>query len=315
MNHLGILFAGQGAQSPSMGQSFLKHPVFLASLSSMQRLLGYDVMQLIASNDGRLNQTLYTQPSIFVISSLLWKVINETLHPRVEGTVGFSLGEYAALGASEIFSFESLLRLIQVRATAMHEASTQNPGKMAAILGLETSVVQDLCQQASQGDEIVTLANLNCPGQVVISGHGPAVERAVPLATAKGARRAVMLNVSGSFHSPLMMSAQQKLNEALTKEPLQTLKTKIYLNVDALPADLNHVKKKMVEQLVSPVRFELSIRHMIRDGFTHFLEIGPGTVLQGLVKKIAPEIPVISFNELSEFESVKGWLLQYGFIQ
>lgn len=315
MNRLALLFAGQGAQSPTMGVSFLTHPMATSWLALSHQVLGYDVMDVITSNDGRLNQTLYTQPSIFVVSTMIWRVLQTTLKPYVDATLGFSLGEYAALASTEAFSDQDMLRLIQVRAQAMQEASTKHPGKMAAIIGLDTAVVQDLCRLASQSDAQVVVANLNCPGQIVISGHHAAVERAVQLATSKGARRAVLLNVSGAFHSPLMVSAQTHLASALKPLALRSLSFPIYMNVDARPVQREHLKQNMVDQLVSPVQFELSIRNMLHDGVTHFLEIGPGTVLQGLIKKIVPEAPVISLNEWSEMESVKGWLSQYGFVK
>lgn len=315
MNQLGILFAGQGSQSVTMGQSFVTHPVFQTALPKLTALLGYDLMSLISANDGRLNQTLFTQPSIFSISSLLWQVVQTTLQPRVQATCGFSLGEYAALGASGAFTFESLTRLIQVRAHAMHQASIQQPGKMAAILGLEESTIAAICQQASQDQEVVMPANLNSPGQIVISGNANAIDRAIQFANAKGARRCVVLNVSGAFHSPLMASAKPLLQHALNQEEIKPMKFAIYMNVNGLKANSNSIKSNMVEQLVSPVQFERTIRNMVQDGMTHFLEIGPGTVLQGLVKKIVPEVPVISFNELTEFDIMKGWLHQHGFIQ
>lgn len=315
MHQLGLLFAGQGAQSSTMGQSFLTHPFFQHELQQMNTLLGYDLMELITLNDGRLNQTLFTQPSIFSISTLIWQVLQSTSRVRVSATCGFSLGEYAALGASGAFSIESLVRLILVRANAMHQASIQQPGKMAAILGLDDEKVIQICNEASTAQDIVIAANFNSPGQVVISGHVSAIERAVQLANQRGARRAIVLNVSGAFHSPLMASAQPLLQDAIAKEELKTISIPIYMNVDATVTELSLIAQKMVNQLVQPVQFERTIRHMIRDGITHFLEIGPGTVLQGLVKKIVPDIPVMSLNEWSELETVKGWLKQYEFIK
>ena len=315
MNQLGILFAGQGSQSPTMGLSFTSHPSFQSALPILEKLLGYNVMTLIASNDGRLNQTLFTQPSIFSISTLMWQVIESTFQPRVQATCGFSLGEYAALAASGALTLESLTRLIQVRAQAMHQASVQQPGKMAAILGLEELVITEICREASTDEQLVVAANINSPGQIVISGHAEAIERAIQLANSKGARRAVVLNVSGAFHSPFMASAQVALKTALDNENVQQPRLSIYMNVDGLIGNQQFIKSNMVDQLVKPVQFERSIRNMVRDGITHFLEIGPGTVLQGLVKKIVPEIPVISFNELADMDVLKGWLQQYGFIQ
>jgi [acyl-carrier-protein] S-malonyltransferase len=197
----------------------------------------------------------------------------------------------------------------------MHQASIQQPGKMAAILGLEESTIAAICQQASQDQEVVMPANLNSPGQIVISGNANAIDRAIQFANAKGARRCVVLNVSGAFHSPLMASAKPLLQQALNQEEIKPMKFAIYMNVNGLKANSNSIKSNMVEQLVSPVQFERTIRNMVQDGMTHFLEIGPGTVLQGLVKKIVPEVPVISFNELTEFDIMKGWLHQHGFIQ
>jgi [acyl-carrier-protein] S-malonyltransferase len=306
MKKIGVLFAGQGAQTTGMGLSVLQEtPSLLPYFDTIASQLQFPLRDMLLSTDGRLNQTQYTQPAMLATSLLLYQQLKTLLPFSAVAMAGFSLGEYTALHASKIISLHGILKLIQIRAQAMHQAATDAPGAMAAILGMDEQVLIALCKQVSTASASVIVANYNCPGQLVISGHREAVNQVVALAPTQGARRAIMLNVSGAFHTPIMQAAQSALLTVLPSIHFSASPIALYSNVDAKPMRLDTIIHTIAKQVVSPVYFERSIRNMIQDGIQAFIEIGPGNVLSGFVKKIDPMIPVSAFNGLSDLEKIK----------
>jgi [acyl-carrier-protein] S-malonyltransferase len=306
MKKIAVLFAGQGAQTTGMGLSVLQEtPSLLPYFDTLASQLQFHLRDILSSTDGRLNQTQYTQPAMLVTSLLLYQQLQTLLPFSPVAMAGFSLGEYTALHASKIISLHDILKLIQIRAQSMHQAAIDAPGAMAAILGMDEQVLVNLCKQVSTASSSVIVANFNCPGQLVISGHREAVNQVVALAPTQGARRAIMLNVSGAFHTPIMQPAQSALLAVLPSIHFSSSPIALYSNVDATPMRLDTMIHTIANQVVSPVYFERSIRNMIQDGIQAFIEIGPGNVLSGFVKKIDPLIPVSAFNGLSDLDKVK----------
>lgn len=313
MKKLAICFAGQGSQYQGMALDYMtSNPTYEALASKASSLLGYDVKNILTSEHGEINDTLYTQPMILLHSILAYEAFLQ-LNVQVDATLGFSLGEYSALYASGIFSFEEIIKLIDLRSKHMKDCAIKNPGKMAAILGLSSDAVDQVCAQASDSNQLVVSANYNSPIQTVISGDEHAVLKAIELAKEKGAKRAMMLNVSGAFHSPLMTEAKINFLKDLENYQGNTLKFPIYMNKTAKPLNALELHDLMADQIVSPVLFEPSIRHMIEDGITHFVEIGPGRVLSGLIQKIDPHVSVTNLDRFSDLDDLKGWLESHGF--
>ena len=256
-------------------------------------ILGFRITDIMFGGTAEeLKRTDVTQPAVFLHSVILAKVLDI----KPDGVAGHSLGEFSALVAAEALSFEDGLRLVAKRAAAMQKACESNPGTMAAVLGLEDSIIEQICE-AENG--VVVAANYNCPGQLVISGETEAVGRACEALKAAGARRALPLPVGGAFHSPLMESARQELEQAIAEAEFRTPRCPIYQNVDALPhTDPVEIKRNLIAQLTAPVRWTQIAEQMIGDGFSHFTEIGPGTVLQGLIRKVNREIEAESIANL-----------------
>ncbi len=313
MAQLAILFAGQGSQQTGMGLDVLQaNPSLQSFLEEANTTLGCSLTDLLESSDGRLNQTIYTQPAIVFTSLLLYTALQHEVSFPVAATAGFSLGEYSALAASGVFSTHEIYQLIRVRAAAMNEAAHLQPGKMAAVLGADQQPVETLCHQLSQSGHLVSIANLNCPGQIVISGTTEGVDAFVAAAPLIGARRIIPVNVSGAFHSPLMASAMQPIAKALQQVTAHSPQFPIYMNVTAAPLFLPSLDELMKQQIVSSVRFEETLRAMQRQGITHFLEIGPGTVLSGFVKKTLGDVPCEHVGSWDDIQRVKGWLSEHG---
>lgn len=284
------VFPGQGSQYPGMGKDlYEKYPLAKELFEKANEILGFRITDLMFNGtEEDLRQTKVTQPAIFLHSTIIIQVMGEAFSPGM--VAGHSLGEFSALVANRTISFEDGLVLVSKRAAAMQKACEMNPSTMAAILGLDDSVVEEVC--ASFNGAVVP-ANYNSPGQIVISGTFEAVDRAIELLKEKGAKRALKLQVGGAFHSPLMEPARKELEEAINSTHFSKPVCPVYQNVNAKPStDPGEIKANLVMQLTSPVRWTQTIINMISDGATSFTEAGPGTVLQGLIKKINRDIEV-----------------------
>lgn len=285
------VFPGQGAQFTGMGKDLYDSNAQVKSLfDEANKILGFNITDVMfAGSADDLKQTKVTQPAIFLHSVAVAKAASEFAPNMV---AGHSLGEFSALVANRTLSFEDGLRLVATRAMAMQKACEINPSTMAAILGLDDKKVEEICAEI---EEVVVAANYNCPGQLVISGSMKGVEIACEKLKAVGAKRALPLQVGGAFHSPLMEPAREELATAIEKASFGDPICPVYQNVNALPAtEIAEIKKNLIDQLTSPVRWTQSVENMVKDGATTFIECGPGKVLQGLVKKIAPQVEAMS---------------------
>jgi [acyl-carrier-protein] S-malonyltransferase len=278
------VFPGQGAQFVGMGKDLYDNSLMAKELfERANELLGFRITDLMFSGtDEDLKQTKVTQPAIFLHSVLLVKTLGKSFQPAM--VAGHSLGEFSALVANGVLSFEDGLLLVSKRAMAMQKACEAEPSTMAAIVGLEDVIVEKVCNEI---EEIVVPANYNCPGQLVISGSVKGVEKACAKLTELGAKRALRLMVGGAFHSPLMEPARAELEQAINSTVFNSPLCPVYQNVNASPAvDPVIIRENLISQLTSPVRWTQTVKNMIANGCTSFTEVGPGQVLQGLVKKI-----------------------------
>ncbi|MEL0645295.1 ACP S-malonyltransferase [Olleya sp. Ti.3.14] len=281
------IFPGQGAQFTGMGLDLYENsPEAQHLFEDANAILGFNITDVMFEGTAdQLKETKVTQPAIFLHSVILAKTLGDSFKPEM--VAGHSLGEFSALVAAGALSFEDGLKLVSQRAQAMQKACELQPSTMAAVLGLEDKVVEDICAQI---DGVVVAANYNCPGQLVISGDVSAVERACEALKEAGARRALMLPVGGAFHSPMMEPAREELAAAIENTTFSKPNCPIYQNVTATAiTDENEIKANLISQLTAPVRWTQSVQQMIKDGATLFTEVGPGKVLQGLVKKIDRE--------------------------
>jgi len=279
-----FVFPGQGAQFSGMGRDLYDaSPQARARFEEANDILGFDIASIMfEGSDEALKQTKVTQPAIFLHSVILAECLGDTFQPDM--VAGHSLGEFSALVAAGALQFADGLRLVSARANAMQKACELQPSTMAAVLGLDNEVVEDIC---SQTEGVVVAANYNCPGQLVISGEVPAVEAACSALSEAGARRALMLPVGGAFHSPLMEPAREELASAIANADIQAPRCPIYQNVSAEPtSDPDLIRQQLVAQLTAPVRWTQTMQTMIADGATEVTEVGPGKVLQGLFKKV-----------------------------
>ncbi|SKB75821.1 ACP S-malonyltransferase [Daejeonella lutea] len=278
------LFPGQGAQFVGMGKDLYDHSQRAKSLfENANEILGFRITDIMFSGtEEDLKQTNVTQPAIFLHSVILAKELGNDFQPDM--VAGHSLGEFSALVAANAITFEDGLRLVSARANAMQKACEIRPSTMAAILGLDDFTVEDVCQRIS---DIVVPANYNCPGQLVISGTIEGIDKACELLTAAGAKRALKLNVGGAFHSPLMEAARVELQAAIEATELKEPICPVYQNIDAKPyKDVSSIKHNLIAQLTGAVRWTQTIEKMLEHGADSFTEVGPGSVLQGLVKKV-----------------------------
>ena len=282
------IFPGQGAQFAGMGKDLYERSDDARGMfAKADEILGFSITDIMFNGTAEdLKETRVTQPAIFLHSVIMAAVLGDDFKPAM--VAGHSLGEFSALVACKALSFEDGLRLVAARANAMQRACELQPSAMAAILGLDDFTVEDICQRISN---VVVPANYNCPGQLVISGTVAGVDEACEKMTAAGAKRAVKLNVGGAFHSPLMQSAKMELEHAIYSTAIVEPVCPIYQNIDAKPyTDPILIKNNLVAQLTGPVRWTQTVKHMLEDGATSFTEVGPGTVLQGLVKKVNRQI-------------------------
>lgn len=286
------VFPGQGAQFTGMGKDLYEQSELARNLfAKANDILGFDIQQIMfEGSEEALKQTNVTQPAIFLHSTILAACLGESFKPDM--VAGHSLGEFSALVANKTLSFEDGLRLVAQRAAAMQKACELEPSTMAAILGLEDEVVERICAET---DGVVVAANYNCPGQLVISGSISAVEAACAALTEAGAKRALVLQVGGAFHSPLMEPAREQLAAAIEATHFSTPSCPVYQNVNAKAVtDPAQIKANLVTQLTGPVRWTQIMQNMLADGCTEVIEVGPGKVLQGLFKKVDREIPTSS---------------------
>ena len=284
-----FVFPGQGAQFVGMGKDLYENnPVAKEMFDKANEILGFNITDLMFNGtDEDLRQTKVTQPAIFLHSVILAKTMGDDFNPDM--VAGHSLGEFSALVAAGALSFEDGLRLVSARAQAMQKACEKTPSTMAAVLALPDARVEELCASVTEG--VVVPANYNCPGQIVISGSIEGVDAACAKMLEAGANRALKLKVGGAFHSPLMEPARAELADAIAHTDFHAPKCPVYQNVNAEPqTDPETIKKNLIAQLTAPVRWTQTIQNMIAAGADTFVEVGPGAVLQGLVKKISSEV-------------------------
>lgn len=301
MNKTVIMFAGQGSQYNNMGLDFKEHSSEANELyKTAQANLDFDILSVL--NSELINETKYTQPLILLTSQMIYSEVSKIIKP--DALLGFSLGEYSAYYASGILSFEDTLKVINKRANFMDLAAKDNEGMMAAIIGLDEKVLNDICNSSKC---YVTIANYNEPNQLVISGNKDCVLKTIEIAREKGAKRAIPLNVSGAFHSELMSEAAKMLEKYLIDENIKINKHNIpiWLNVTGSEFRDENFVEIIKKHIISPVKFYQSINDLINQGFTNFIEIGPGKVLTGLLRKINRDVKVINISNYNDLENLK----------
>lgn len=301
MSKTALLFAGQGAQTVGMGRDLAaSFPTAKSWFDRANAALGYDLAAICFNGpDAELTKTENAQPGIFLVSWVCLELLKERVAITFEATAGLSLGEFTALTAAGALTFEDGLRVVRQRGRFMQEACEVTQGGMAAVIGLDEGPTREVCAEAG-----VVLANLNCPGQLVISGESEKILQAVDLARARGARRAIPLPVAGAYHSPLMASAQPKLEAELAKVRIETTSVPVISNVSALPYGRPvTIAASLVEQVTSPVRWEESMRCLLNQGFTRFIELGPGTALSGFMKRINKEVQMLNVSDVGSLET------------
>jgi [acyl-carrier-protein] S-malonyltransferase len=289
------IFPGQGSQYPGMGKELYENSAEGKQLfEKANELLGFRITDIMFNgSDDDLKKTKVTQPAIFLHSVIQALIMGDAL--KADMVAGHSLGEFSALVANKTLSFENALLLVKERAEAMQAACDANPSTMAAVLTLDDAIVEKICAEVSASGEIVVAANYNCPGQLVISGTINGVNIACERMKAAGAKRALVLPVGGAFHSPLMEPARTRLAKAIENTSFSTPTCPVYQNVNAKPVtDPIQIKQNLIAQLTAPVKWTQTIQNMITDGASQFIEVGPGKVLQGLVKKINKEMEAVS---------------------
>jgi [acyl-carrier-protein] S-malonyltransferase len=300
MSKTALLFAGQGAQAVGMGKDLAeKFPSAKAWFDRANAALGYDLAAICFNGpEAELTKTENAQPGIFLVSWVAFQLLKEQApNLKFEATAGLSLGEFTALTAAGALTFEDGLRVVRQRGKFMQEACDVTRGGMAAVIGLDEAPTREVCAAAG-----VVLANLNCPGQLVISGEAEKITKACELAKAKGAKRAIPVTVAGAYHSPLMASAQPKLAAELAQAKISTPAVPVISNVTA-QAHGTDISAKLVEQVCASVLWENSMRHLLSQGFTRFIELGPGTALSGFMKRIDKTAQMLNVADVASLEA------------
>jgi [acyl-carrier-protein] S-malonyltransferase len=302
MSKTALVFAGQGAQVVGMGKDLAeKYPAARAWFDRANRALGYDLASICFDGpEAELTKTENAQPGIFLVSWVAFELLRERL-PKLSfaATAGLSLGEFTALTAAGVMGFEEGLKIVRQRGRFMQEACEATKGGMAAIIGLDEAATREVCAAAG-----VELANLNCPGQIVISGEAEKITKACEMAKDKGAKRAVPLPVAGAYHSALMAGARLKLASALSAMALKPPAVPVISNVTAQPHEgVAEIQARLVEQVTSSVRWEESMRYLVAQGFTRFIELGPGKALSGFMKRIEPGAEMFNVSDVPSLEA------------
>jgi [acyl-carrier-protein] S-malonyltransferase len=302
MSKTALLFAGQGAQVVGMGKDLAEHsPTARAWFDLANAALGYDLASICFNGpEAELTKTEHAQPGIFLVSWVAFELLKEHAPALAfEATAGLSLGEFTALTVAGVMSFEDGLKVVRQRGRFMQEACAATQGGMAAIIGLNEAATREVCAETG-----VVLANLNCPAQIVISGPSEKMAPACALAKAKGAMRAVPLPVAGAYHSPLMASAQPKLEAELARVLISPPSVPVIANVTAQPhGGPGAIRARLVEQVTSSVRWEESMRYLVGQGFTRFIELGPGRALSGFMKRISKTAQILNVEDLASLEA------------
>ncbi|NOS68709.1 MAG: ACP S-malonyltransferase [Verrucomicrobia bacterium] len=302
MSKTALLFAGQGAQVVGMGRDLATtFPIAKTWFDRANVALGYDLASICFNGpDSELTKTENAQPGIFLVSWVAFQLLKERVPSlQFHATAGLSLGEFTALTAAGAMSFEDGLRVVRQRGRFMQEACDSTKGGMAAVIGLDETPTREVCAEAG-----VVLANLNCPGQLVISGEVEKILKAVDLAKARGAKRAIPLPVAGAYHSPLMAGAQPKLEAELAKAKLSTPAVPVISNVTAQPhTTVDQITARMIEQVTSSVQWEKSMRYLLAQGFTRFIELGPGAALTGFMKRIGTGVQMLNLSDVGSLET------------
>jgi [acyl-carrier-protein] S-malonyltransferase len=302
MSKTALLFAGQGAQVVGMGKEFAEQlPQARHWFEKANSTLGYDLAAICFNGpDAELTKTEHAQPGIYLVSWVALQLLRDRV-PSLgfEATAGLSLGEFTALAAAGTLSFEDGLTLVRQRGRFMQEACDVTQGGMAAVIGLDEAPTREVCKEAG-----LVLANLNCPGQLVVSGEAERIEAAIDLARARGARRAIPLPVAGAYHSPLMASAQPKLKAALDQVELSPPTVPVISNVTATAhGSPKEIRSRLTEQVTSSVLWEASIRHLLSEGVTRFIELGPGMALSGFMKRIDKSVEMLNVADPASLEA------------
>lgn len=304
MGKKAIVFNGQGSQYIGMGQDFYNEYEYVRNMyRKASEILGYDLTKVCFKQNDLINNTLYTQPSTLLTSIGIYEVIKREFKIKVDYLLGFSLGEYSALYASGVFDFNTIIKLIKKRAIYMDEAASKTNGLMAAVIGMKRELLEDLCTEVNG---LVQIANYNSPSQLVVGGEKSAVKELCEMAKANGAKRVVPLNVSGGFHTPLMSNAASKMYDEVVKATYHQPNTDIIMNCNAKKLDIADLANLMKKQIESSVYFEDSILKLIDNGVNTFIEIGPGNVVGGLIRKIDRSKQLITIDKLTDLDKIKG---------
>jgi [acyl-carrier-protein] S-malonyltransferase len=308
MSKTALMFAGQGAQAVGMGKDLTEQfPTACRWFDRANEALGYDLASICFNGpEAELTKTENAQPGIFLVSWVAFELLKERVPGlKFEATAGLSLGEFTALAAAGVMTFDDAIRVVRQRGRFMQEACEATKGGMAAIIGLDETATREVCAQAG-----VELANLNCPGQIVVSGPADKMNAACELAKAKGAKRALPLNVAGAYHSALMAGAQPKLRDALAKVPIEISMVPVISNVTAQPhAAPPDIHQRLVDQVTASVRWEDSMRFLLEQGFARFIELGPGTALGGFMKRIDKNAQVLNVADVASLETTVKTLM------